>query len=58
LIETQQLLDCADYVNLLDKNINTVNNTESLLDTCKEVGLNVNTEKTKYVLMSQHQKAR
>jgi hypothetical protein len=31
--------------------------TEALIDTSKEVGLEVNTEKTKYMLMSHHQNA-
>jgi len=30
-------------------------NTEALLEACKEVGLKVNTENTKYVVMSRHQ---
>jgi hypothetical protein len=38
------LYDADD--NMLGKNISTPNkNTETLLDTCKEVGLNVNAEK-------------
>jgi hypothetical protein len=52
-----QLLVCADGVNLLGDNIDTVkNNTESLV-TNKEVGLEVNTERTKYMLLSHHQHA-
>jgi hypothetical protein len=30
---------------------------ETLIDTIKEVGLEVNTEKTKYMLLSRHQNA-
>jgi hypothetical protein len=30
-------------------------NTEAFLDACKEVGLEVNTEKTKNMFMSHHQ---
>jgi hypothetical protein len=30
---------------------------ETLIDTSKEVGLEVNTEKTKYMLLSRHQNA-
>jgi hypothetical protein len=33
-------------------------NTEALLDASKEVGLEVNPEKTKYMLMSRSQKTR
>jgi hypothetical protein len=55
---TYQLLICADDVNLLDDNIDTVKkNTETSIDTSKEVGLEVNTEKTKYILLSHHQNA-
>jgi hypothetical protein len=31
-------------------NINTIKNTEALLEASREVGLEVNTEKTKYML--------
>jgi hypothetical protein len=33
-------------------------NTESLIDAIKEVGLEVNREKTKYIFMSRQQNAR
>jgi ribosomal protein S2 len=37
-------------------NINAIKkNMETLIDASKEVGLEVNTEKTKYMLMSRHQ---
>jgi hypothetical protein len=50
---TQQLLSYADDVNLLRDNIDTINkNTETLTDASKEVGLEVNIEKTKYMLVS------
>jgi hypothetical protein len=39
----------TDDVNILGKNIQK--NTEALLDASKEVGLEVNSEKTKYMLM-------
>jgi ABC-type siderophore export system fused ATPase/permease subunit len=48
-----QLLAYADDVNLLRDNIDTINNnTETLIDGSKEVGLEVNVEKTKYMLVS------
>jgi hypothetical protein len=50
---THQLLAYADDINILEKNIDTIQkNTEALLDAGKEVGLEVNSEKTKYMLMS------
>jgi hypothetical protein len=55
---THQLLVYADDVNLLGDNINTITkNKETLIDTSKKVGLEVNTQKTKYMLLSHHQKA-
>jgi hypothetical protein len=48
-----KLLAYADDVNVLGENIDTIQkNTEGLLDAGKEVGLEVNSEKTKYMLMS------
>jgi hypothetical protein len=52
-------LACADDVNLLGDNIdNTNKNTDTLTDPGKKVGLEVNTEKTKYILLSYHQTAK
>jgi hypothetical protein len=43
-------------VNLLGDGIDTINkNTETLIDVSKEVGLEINVEKTKYMLLSCHQ---
>jgi hypothetical protein len=48
----------ADDVNLLGDNIDIINkNTETLIDAGKEVGLEVNVEKTKYMLVSRDQNA-
>jgi hypothetical protein len=55
---THQLLAYADDVNLLGDNVGTIKkNAQTLIDASKEVGLEVNTEKTKYMLLSRHQYA-
>jgi hypothetical protein len=56
LTGTYQLLAYADDVNLLGHNIDTMKkNTETLIDASKEVGIEINLEKTKYMLLSRHQ---
>jgi hypothetical protein len=53
---THQLLAYADDVNLLGDNIDTIKkNTETLIDASKQVGLEINAEKTKYMLLSRYQ---
>jgi hypothetical protein len=55
---THQRLAYADNVNLLGDNIDTIKkNRETLIDASKEVGLERNLEKTKYMLLSCHQNA-
>jgi predicted ABC-class ATPase len=53
---THQLLAYADDVNLLEDNIDTIKkNTETLIDASEEVGLEINVDKTKYMVFSRHQ---
>jgi hypothetical protein len=55
---TPQLLVYANDVNLLGDNIDTIKkNTEFFIDAKKKVGLEVNTEQSKYMLLSRHQNA-
>jgi hypothetical protein len=43
-------------VNLLGDNTDTIRkNTETLINASKEVGLEIDVEKTKYMLLSRHQ---
>jgi hypothetical protein len=55
---THQLLAYADDVNLLGDNIDTIKrNTKTLIDASMEVRLEINVEKTKYMLLSHHENA-
>jgi hypothetical protein len=54
---THQLLAYADDINIVGEYIDTIKKyTDALLDASKEVGIEVNQEKTKYMLMSHSQK--
>jgi hypothetical protein len=53
---THQLLVYADDVNVVGGKINTMKKPGALLDAIKKVGLEVNPEKTKYMLISLSQK--
>jgi hypothetical protein len=55
---THQLLVYADDVTMLGGNIHTIRkNTEALAVASMEIGLEVNAEKTKYLVMSRFQNA-
>jgi sorting nexin-29 len=52
---THQLLDYADDVNLLGDSVNTIKeNSETLLEARRDIRLEINAEKTKYMIMSRH----
>jgi hypothetical protein len=53
---THQLLVCADDVDVLGDNIDMIKkHTETLTDASKEVGLEINAEKSKYMFLSHQQ---
>jgi len=55
---THQLLAYADGVNILTGSIHTLNeNAEALVAATREIGLDVNADKTKYMAMSRDQNA-
>jgi hypothetical protein len=58
-IGMHQHLDSADDVSLLGENTNTIKkNAETLFYASKDIGIEVNTKKTKYMFIFCHQNAR
>ena len=58
LFGTHQLLAYADDVNILGGSVHTVKeNAEALVVATKEIGLEVNADKTKYMVMSRDRNA-
>jgi hypothetical protein len=52
---THQLLVYANGINLFGDSMNIIKeNTETLLEPSRDIGLEVNAEKTKYMIMSRH----
>jgi hypothetical protein len=52
---THQLLVYADDANLWGDSVNTrIENIETLLESSRDIGLEINAEKTKYMIMSCH----
>ena len=57
-INTHQLLAYADDVNILGRSIHTLKeNADALVAATREIGLEVNADKTKYMVMSRDQNA-
>jgi hypothetical protein len=55
---THQRLVCADNVNILGRSVHTVKKAEALVVGSKEIGLEVNVDKTKYTVISRDHGAR
>jgi hypothetical protein len=52
---THQLLIYADYANLLCDSVKTIKeNSETLLEATRDIGLEINAEMTKYMIISHH----
>jgi hypothetical protein len=57
--EPDKLLVYADDVNLLGDSVNTIKeNSGTLLEVSRDIGLEINVEKTKYLIMSRHPNTR
>ena len=55
---TYQLLVYAEDINILGGSVHAIRKTETLVVASKETGLEVNADKTKYMVMSREQNAR
>jgi hypothetical protein len=54
---THQLVVYADDINFLGCSTNTIKEkTDTVLEASRDVGLEINAEKTKYMIMSSHPK--
>jgi hypothetical protein len=52
---THQILVCADDVNLLGDSVDVIkDNPETLLEASRDIGLEINAEKTKYMIIYHH----